>query len=149
MVIQRIQTLFMLLAIGMLVAFMFVPYGYYDVIVDNVSQSLSLKGTMEEGLWEPAVVACVLLLTAIFMYKRLPLQKMMVLLSILITGTVILTVIYTLVSGYSDETVTAVGGKTIWGGGGLLAVAALVAEIMALRGINSDQRLLNSYDKLR
>lgn len=150
MVIQRIQTLFLVLAVALTVVFLFVPYGYADVVsVSGEQVHQSLKASMETGLWLPSVVAIALMVIAIFTFKKPSLQKLFVIFAALLTAATIITVIYVLVAGYTDATpgVSIVG--TFWGGGGLIAVAALICEICAYRGISADQRLLKSYDSFR
>lgn len=150
MVIQRIQTLCLILGIGLMVAFFFVPFGY-EKLVDETTGALSLtplRAIDILGFIIPTAVAILLMALGIFMYRNLPTQKLFVILTILITLAEAVMVVYVIVSG-SVDTDPVVKSTTTWGGGGLMLIAALIAEIMAVRGITHDQNLLKSYNRLR
>jgi hypothetical protein len=148
MQIQRIQTLYILLAIAAVVAFIFIPFGFWDATVQASGVKLvELNGKMT-ALLIPACVAILVMFISIFSYKKFPLQKGLVGLSMLIVVAMMLLVIYVMTMGF-DVLVPDVTVKPIWAGGGLLLVAALVALIAALSRIKADQKLLRSYDRLR
>lgn len=148
--IQRVQTLFLLLAIAFVVAFMFVPYGFADFVTAAGEKALEpLKAVREIGMMVPMCLSVLLMVIAIFCFKKLSVQKLLTLFAALLTGAVIITVVYVLVSGFTDATPGVTVAGTYWGGGGLLMIGALVAEIAAYRGMSSDQRLLRSYDSIR
>ena len=73
---------------------------------------------------------------------------MLIGLSALIIGACIGIVIYYLTAGYKD-TDPDIAIRTVWGGGGLLLVAAELALLGAYRGVSADQKLLRSYDRMR
>lgn len=148
--IQRIQTLFLILAIGLAIAFFFVPFGYAPV-VDTVShESLlqPLKGCEFIGLIVPTALAILLMVAAIFTFKNYNLQKTLTMLSAISLLAAIGVVIYAIVTPYIDSD-PAVTIATIWGGGGLMLVASLIAVFAAYHYINKDQRLIKSYDRIR
>lgn len=149
--IQRLQTLFLLLAIALLVAFMFVPFGYVEILtgVDGTVITEPLKAKSELAMMIPICVAILLMVVAIFLFKKLSVQKLFTLFAMLLTGAVVILTVYVLVSGMKDVTPGDVVTSVVWGGGGLLALAAFISEVMAYRGISSDQRLLRSYDSFR
>lgn len=148
MQIQRIQTLYLLLAIAAIVAFIFIPFGFWDESVRTTTVGLvELSGKMT-ALLIPACVTILVMFVSVFTFKKLPLQKGLVGLSILLVVAMMLVVIYIMTLGF-DVLVPGVTVKPIWAGGGLLLVAALVALIAALSRINADQKLLRSYDRLR
>lgn len=150
MVIQRIQTLFLLLAIACMAVFLFVPFGYWNVAETNVGNIglMELVGKNYVALIVPAVVSMVLMLIGVFSFKKMPFQKLMVTLSALATLAAAGVVIVIMTRGFVDNS-TAVEVTAGWSGGGLLLVAALIAQIAAYRGISRDQKLLRSYDRLR
>ncbi len=151
MQIQRIQSLFLLCAFAIMTVFIFVPFGFSIISVDgteNVMEAWYPKKSI--GLWLPAALAALLSLIAIFLFNNLSLQKLIVRLSIILTLVTIGVTIYFLASGTYvtiPETVTASDMK--WGGGGLLLLAGLIADCMALSRISADARLLRDMDRLR
>lgn len=149
--IQRIQTLYLIIAIGLMVAFFFVPFGYS---IDTVK---SAGAVMEQGLTGlnqglsliiPVSLSLLTMAIAIFSFRSLSGQKALIGLSALIIGACIGVVIYYLTAGYSD-TNPDINIRTVWGGGGLLLIAAEIALFGAYRGVSHDQKLLRSYDRIR
>ncbi len=150
MVIQRVQTLFIVLSIALTVIFFFVPFGYVDIAVASEGlKSVSLKAVNEIGMVVPMGLAILLMVIGIFTFKKLPVQKLLVVLSIVCLGAALITVIYFLSSGMVDVSDGDSVAKVYWGGGGLLLLAAIISLLMAYRGICADQRLLKSYDSFR
>lgn len=150
MVIQRIQTLFLLLAIACVAAFLFVPFGFWSVSEAAVGkvELLDLVGKNYAGLLLPSIVALVLMAAAIFMFKKAPLQKLLVALSGVATIAAAGVVIFIMTRGFVGET-AEFEVNAVWSGGGFLLIAALISQISAYRNIVRDQKLLSSYDRLR
>lgn len=148
MVIQRLQTLFLLLAIACMAVFLFVPFGYWDVEVMNNPNYVSLTGAHFAAFLVPTCVSLILMVVAIFCFKKMAMQKSLVALSALIVLAIIGVVIYEMTLGF-DMLVPDVTVKPQWGGGGLLLIGAFVGLIAAYRCISRDQKLLRSYDRLR
>lgn len=148
--IQRIQTLYLLLAIGLMVAFFFVPFGYTGLTDVATGQFVekSLKAISEIGLIIPVGLSLLCMVIAIFAFKRHPAQKMLIILSALLIGACIGVVIYILTAGLGN-TNPEINEHTAWGGGGLLLVAALLALLGAYRGVATDERILRNFDRLR
>lgn len=148
--IQRVQTLFLLLGIALTIAFLFIPFGYAPTVDAATGQNVlaSLKAVDFAGLLVPSLVAVVLMVAGIFTFKNYSVQKLMVLLSAVALIATIGVVIYAIVSPYVD-TNPDVTIATVWGGGGLFVVAALIAVFAAYHFINKDQRLIRSYDRIR
>lgn len=150
MVIQRVQTLYLLLSIAFMTAFFFLPFGYIKV-VDGATAAQALQpltGLSGLGFIIPTSVAIFFSLLAIFLFKALPTQKLLVALSAVVSLAEVIMVIYVLVSRYYSTDPTATD-TAIWGGGGLLLIGAIIVDIAAYRSISRDQRLLRSYDRLR
>lgn len=148
--IQRIQTLLLLLAIGFIVTSFFVPFGYAPVV-----DELSHKGVLEplnvsdfSGLVVPAVVSVVLIFIAIFLYKNYKLQKLFTILGAISIVVTLGVEIYAVINPYigTNPTITV---ATVWGVGGLFPVGALIADIVAYHYISKDQKLIRSYDRIR
>lgn len=76
MVIQRIQTLFLLIASALCITFIFTPFGYTAIIEDGqqaILEPLYAKNIV--GLLIPAAASALILLIDIFLFKNMPLQK--------------------------------------------------------------------------
>lgn len=148
MVIQRLQTLLLVIAIALAVTFIFVPFGYeYATDVATMQEAArSLKTTDFIGLLIPVITTIVFMFIAIFTFRKPAVQKFFVIFSALITAACIVVAIYTLTAGAVDSN-PAVNIRTVWGGGGLLLVAMLIAQIFAYRGIVADQKLLRSAER--
>lgn len=148
--LQRIQTLYLLLAIGLMVAFLFIPFGYtvLDGSATGQLKEQSLRAIDFIGLLIPAVLAMVCMFSAIFMFRALPGQQTVVVVSALFVGVCVGVVIYVLTAGLYD-TNPEVSTRTSWGGGGLLLIVTWIALWAAYRGIAHDRKLLLSYDRLR
>ena len=150
MQIQRVQSLYLLLATVLLVVFLFIPFGYSVMMVDGEERIVEdWCGYQMLGMAIPAAIAAVLALVDIFLFKNFPLQKLVAKLDILLILVTVGITIYTLVSGFNDVTPGDEIVNTKWGGGGLLLLAALIAVGMALSRITSDEKLLKSMDRLR
>lgn len=149
--IQRIQTLYLIIAIGLMVAFFFVPFGYN---IDTIAAEGALIEQPLTGLNQglsliiPMSLSLLTMVIAVFSFKSLSGQKALIVLSALLIGACAGVVIYYLTAGYKD-TNPEVAIRTVWGGGGLLLVAALLSLYGAYRGVSADQRLLRSYDRMR
>lgn len=148
MVIQRLQTLFLLLAIACMAVFLFVPFGYWDVDVMSNTNFVDLKAINFAAFLVPVCVSLLIMLIAIFCFKKMPLQKSLVALSAIIVLAIAGVVIYEMTLGFNDM-IPGVTVKPVWGASGLLLVGAFVALIAAYRCISRDQKLLRSYDRLR
>lgn len=152
MQIQRVQTLYLLLAVGALIVFFFLPFGYWDAEAvsryADVEAMYPLSASGSAALYVPTAIGIVALFVSIFLFKNMPLQKSIVALSGIIVVATMCVVVYILTRGF-DIPNQALTIKPIWGGGGILLIAALVAVIAAYRAISSDQRLLRSYNRLR
>ena len=116
MVIQRLQTLLLVIAIVLGVVFYFVPFGYESLVDGATMQSVvsPLKAIDFIGLIVPVSVALLLMVVAIFMFKKPAPQKLFVVLSALATAAAAGVVIYILSAGAVD-TDSAVSTRTIWG----------------------------------
>lgn len=142
MVIQRIQNLCLLLALIVMILFLFVPFGYLEAD----GSLTALKAAQMPGLLIASIATMILLVVSIMMFRMLTPQRRMVALSMIATCAEIVTVVLLLVSDVATELENA---RTVWGGGGLMLVAALIAEAVAYRAIGRDRKLLSSYDRLR
>ncbi len=144
MQIQRIQSLYIFLAIVAMAIFIIVPYGkVVDLTVDpTVTESLY---TMSEyGVLIPSGAIIILLLTGLFMYSNLGLQRTVVLITLMLTLATIAVVCFALYKMADAEGLDAT--YTAWDI--LLPIAALL-EIFAVSGINNDIKRLKASNRLR
>lgn len=147
MVIQRLQTLFLILAIGLVIGFFFVPFGHVNVQDVESAQIVekSLCAVDYVALIVPMVLSILTMLVAIFSFKKPNFQKMLVLVSVALTVVCIAIAGYVLTDGFAVFDADVCFGALY--GGILLLEVAIIAQLMAYRGIVSDQRLLRSYDR--
>ena len=143
MQIQRIQTVYIFLSIIAMAVFMFVPYGEI-VSVMQQADAMSLYTMTEYGILVPVCAIIILLLIDLFLYRNLPLQRTVLVISLMPTRAVIATVCFTLFKEARAEGIDA--HFTVWDI--LLPIVALL-EILGVKGINNDIKLLNSYNRLR
>ncbi len=152
MVIQRIQTLYLLIAVLVMTIFLFVPFGYAEF---SESGNVILDEWLPlDVVWMlvPVCAAVFLMVAGIFLFKSLAAQKLVVIFSLLLTLVSIGEVIYFIQAGGAgivDANAAMNAGKATWGWGIILPICAAVFQIAALRGISSDRRLLDSYNRLR
>ena len=139
MQIQRIQTLWLLAALGCMVAFIVMPFGSLEIPGEGVA---ALKPFDFMGLLIPAGLAALIQLVAIFSYKTPSNQRSEAVLGILMALVAVGITVYILCD-------RATLGTIHWGWSSVFALASLVFNVLALMGINHDIKLLRSYDRLR
>lgn len=140
MVIQRIQSLFLLIA-GVLMALV--------CFVVPVAQGEDAEGALlTVHIYDmlPVLVlnllTAILLLIAIFLYHNLNLQIKVTRISIVL---ILISAAVEFIALYSQ-----VGDLKIqWIGSAIMLGCAFILAILGLRGIISDKKLLSSYDRLR
>lgn len=149
MVIQRIQTLYLLLAVLFMTIFLFVPFGYTTFAEAGEAAVDAWQPLDIVGMLVPTFAAIFLMLVAIFLFKSQRTQHLVVVFSLLLTLATIGVVIYFMVAGFVDLNPAVKAVNTQWGWGVVLPVLAIVMQIAAINGINHDMKLLASYDRLR
>lgn len=150
MQIQRIQTVFLLCVVALLTVFIFTPFGYTLLTIDGEELAVEAWYPRQSlGLTLPAAIGALDALVSIFMFRNFTIQKLLVKFSILLTLVAVGVTVYFLVAGTFVEIPDIVPSGIKWGGGGLLLLAALIAEFQALSHIRSDERILRDMDRLR
>lgn len=144
MQIQRIQTVYIFLAIVAMAIFLIVPYGEVHLIDDDVAMSEKLYTMSEYGILIPAAATVILLIVDIFFYRNLAAQRSVLTISLLLTLCCIAVVCFILFKQASAEGMSA--EFSVWD---ILLPLAVIFEILALGGIKRDMKLLNSYNRLR
>ncbi|MDE6582457.1 MAG: DUF4293 domain-containing protein [Duncaniella sp.] len=141
MQIQRIQTLYLLLAVVCVTVTFFMPVAYYVSLADpEVVAALLPIG--ELALAIPMGLTALMLLIDIFLYNDLRLQRRVLNFSMLFTVLDAAIISYIVFSGPE-------GYNTVIGWSSFLLLGALAFEIFAKRGIDHDRDLLESANRLR
>ena len=138
MVIQRIQSLLLLIAAVLTVVFIATPYA--RIAADGADIPVYASDSTVYLILN--VVIALLLFIGIFLYKNLRLQRLV-----------------TLAAAVLTVASAVIGGIILWcqlpeaspvfAGGITLLVLAFIAALFAYRYMGRDQKLLRSYDRLR
>lgn len=141
MVIQRWQSVLLLIASVCMAIFCFTPFASVNdpASVDSVSMVTPCDFIVFLVL---NITIALLLFIAIFMFKNLRRQLTVTLLSIMLIAVSAVTGVF-IVYGRLD------GGRINLWGGVLLLILALVAALWAYRRIGGDRKLLSSMDRIR
>lgn len=141
MVIQRWQSVLLLIAAICMALFCFTPFASFSDPASANSVSLITPCDFMVFLVLNLTIAT-LLFISIFLYRNLKRQLTVTLLSILLIAVSAVTGIF-IVYGRLE------GGRIELWGGVLLLILALVAALWAYRKIQGDRKLLASMDRLR
>ncbi|MCI9286366.1 MAG: DUF4293 domain-containing protein [Muribaculaceae bacterium] len=144
MQIQRIQSVYIFLAIVAMAIFIIVPYGEVIYQTQEPVVTEPLYTMAEYGVLIPAAAIVILLLIDLFLYRNIQLQRTVLVVSLMLTLATIAVVCFALFKMGKAEGLDA--HFSVWDI--LLPVAALF-EILGVSGINRDIKLLNSYNRLR
>lgn len=137
MVIQRWQSVLLLLAVVMMAIFCITPLATYET-----GEQAAVYVKDAPVLMTVALLVAVLLFISIFMYKNLKRQITVTLLSIMLIAVTLVTGIFVVYRACPGAELVIVGGVS-------LLVIALIFALAAYRFMKSDQRKLRSYDRLR
>lgn len=140
MVIQRWQSLLLLIAVVLMAVFCCTPWA--SQAAEGVAEATPVFVSDAPVLLILNIVIAVLLFLSIFMFKNLKRQMTVTLLSIILICTSMVTCGIMLYTAYP-------GAGLIWTGGVLLLLVALVCAVFAYRFMKKDHKLLTSYDRLR
>ena len=149
--IQRIQTIFLLLVVGLLIAFNFIPY-WQSEAADITLWSYGYEITqgenivLEFGLYTAVAilsgVGVIIAIIEIFMFKNRVLQMMM---SVINSFVLMMTI--GLMAFFIFEIQQVTIGK--FEPGAFLLTMAMVMNIFARRFIQKDENLVRSVDRIR
>jgi len=144
--IQRKQSIWLLLA-ALINAGVFIFDVYRGHVMTNgVDTIVAMRINDKFHLVLMALVIVVLPLLAIFMFKNRKRQRILTILSILFSLSFVSTMLLR-TSKFTAEYPDATNG-TYWIGS-VLPVISIVFLIMAIMGINKDEKLVRSQDRLR
>lgn len=140
MVIQRIQTLLLLIAAILIGVFCLSPVAVEAAATDGEV----MKHFISEApvLLVVNILIAVLLVITIFMYKNLRQQMKVTLMCMMLIAASIVSSIFVVYNQWA-------GATFYWFGGILLLCAALLFALGAYRGMRKDHKLLRSMDRLR
>ena len=137
MVIQRWQSVFLLLATILVTIFCFVP----SAIISDGEKSIFFPSENILYLGFNLAIALLFLLS-IFMYRNTRRQRRFLSVAMVLTA---ISLVAGVVIVYSLSTTSTVDIQYGW----LLLIAALISAFAAYRNILADERLLRSYERLR
>ena len=135
MVIQRWQSLLLLVAAVFMAVFCLTPYAI------RTAAEAPVYATDAPVFLIINVLVAVLLFISIFLFKNLKLQMRVTLAGIVLLVASMVTCAFILWRAEPDA-------EPLWCGGVLLLPAAAVCAVAALRFMKKDYRLLKSYDRL-
>lgn len=147
MVIQRWQSVWLLVASICVLLFCFLPIAIvsFDAPLSEEAANSATMLTVANNLvlLIVGIVIAILLFINIFSFKNTKLQKRMTILSILLIAVLACCTVFMVYNG------TAEGAHIEWLGSILLLLGAVAFAILAYRGIRHDEKLLRAADRLR
>ncbi len=153
--IQRIQSVFLLLAAGAMALLFTKPMSFASVLGDETNYTLVEDAMLADGvfgasdhviLWLLVFVSIALSLLVIFLFKNRPLQMRLSRLSITI---MIIIVALAIILFVRDYRLVSAGAEVTIEYGFVPPILAIVLTILALRAIRKDEKLVRSADRLR
>lgn len=146
--IQRIQSIWLLLAALCNAGLLVFDLYHIKVINNGVETINNLKVADHYPSLLLALVIIILPIVAIFMFKKRKQQRAMTLVSIL--GCISFLTMMMMRVGKLNESYAGQGTATMsYWVGAVLPVLAIIFLFMAMRGINKDEKLVKSLDRLR
>jgi hypothetical protein len=150
--IQRIQSLWLLLISAALLAVLFLPIGIFktpDGLYECTAFALKQEGSQVFFHWPVRLIGYVSIASAtlafisIFLYKRRSLQLIFCRINALIILTMILGLIVMIFFLRKE------GEWVSYGAGLWMPIASFALDLFAIRGIRKDERLVKSWDRIR
>lgn len=140
--IQRIQTLWLLISTACAALFIFMPV-YKGVYLNNTWQAISIRENL--FLMAGASTVTAIGFITIFLFKNRKLQKRLIILNILLTIGLFIAQYY-LIEIFKKEMGIIQGD---WQMIAILPLFMLLFHVFAYRGILADEKLLSSADRMR
>lgn len=146
MVIQRWQSVWLLIALNLVGIFNFFPIASIteasaELAAENIVTKITTANNM--ALYIVSLLVVFLLLIDILSFKNTRLQKRMTIISILLIALIAVCAVLTV---YGCQTA---GAQIEWHGSILLLFGAIAFAILGYRGIRHDEKLLKAADRLR
>lgn len=145
MQIQRIQSLYILIAAVLMCVFAFVPMLSFEVAIDacpDVITGATMRPLDELGILVPVGLTALFLLVDIFLYNNLTLQRKFLCFCMMLTVISCALVAYITFIGLAPE-------KAALSWWCVLPIVSLFFQWLGIRGIRHDYNLLRSADRLR
>ena len=140
--IQRIQSVYLLLAVAASYEMISLPLFKATLVSGNVTTFLATESLPTFAI---AIVVGLLALVTIFLFKNRKLQMKLLLLGILLSAGLVALVVYMFNSFGKTPDVA----KTSYSWGALLPIAMFSLFILAWSNIRKDEKLIKSLDRLR
>ena len=150
--IQRIQSIYLAIAILAMSFALFLPFATYSVLEETTEYSaFGFERHKELSFFFPVVypivLSLVLSLLAVFSFKNRKRQLMFNKINFLV---VMVSIVFIFVNfNQIESTFSLVPEKIDYGIGIFFPILAFVAIIMASRAINQDEKLIKSMDRIR
>ncbi len=139
MVLQRWQSVYLLVAIFAMILACILPFG--AIVEEGVTLTKLMPGDYPVLLTLNILIAVILAID-IFMYKNLRSQKMVAAVAALLCVASLVTQVLILVK-------TEAPFALVWNGSIISTFCAFVCALMARYNMNRDEKILKSYDRLR
>lgn len=144
--IQRIQSVWLLLAAIVGAGLFYFSLYKYDVIQEGVEITKKLSASNNFILLLLTLIVIALPLVTIFLFKNRKSQKKMAVLSI-VGQVAFIAVTLMLIGNINNEVPPPTDAGYM--PGIIIPVISIVFIVMAIRGINKDEKLIRSQDRLR
>lgn len=144
--IQRLQSIFLLLCSGAFFGLFGVPFASSSVSIPNLLNDMTYNIQDSPILIGLAILGGIISLVAIFLYNNRLLQMR---LSYVTTVVSILLPLVAILLIYNEGTITTQADKIADGFGIYLPIVALIFSILAARFIKKDEETVRSMDRLR
>ena len=140
--IQRIQTVYLLIVVGLLITAMCLPMGYFiDAMGEHPFKALGLE--VNGGLFGILMVSTIVAVATIFLYKNRMLQiRMTIFNSLLLVGYYIAALAFYFALK-NDENMFRIGWALC------LPLVSIILNILAIRAIGRDEVMVKAADRLR
>lgn len=140
--IQRIQSVYLLLAAAALLCFGLFPLA--ELHNPQMQMHVSMGGPSATNTFIPAIAASLIAISAIFLYRNRKAQMRLCLVLLL------LSIVLSAGSAYGIvQEAAASSAEVSWGFGLFFPLVAAVFLFLAWRGVRSDDQLIRSADRLR
>ena len=146
--IQRIQTVYLLIVAGLLIATMCLPMGYYaDAVGEHTFKVLGIEigGGFQStwGLFGILLLSTMVAVATIFLYKNRPLQIRMTLFNCLLLLGYYIAFVAFYFAFKTDANSFCLGWALC------LPLIAILSNLLAVRAIRHDESMVKAADRLR